>query len=127
MDVCSRAVQLCVAGTAAEREHRLDDARRLYREAWEAATDDYQSAVAAHYIAHLEPDPSEALRWNIEALRRAELVGDGRADEFFGSLYVNLGRSYELVGDEGRARRYYALAAERGVVHRATRDGEGST
>jgi tetratricopeptide (TPR) repeat protein len=118
MDVRSRTAQVCIAGTQAEYERRLDDARRLYREAWDAATDDYDACIAAHYIAHLEPEPARALRWNLEALTHAQRVPD-RAAEFMASLYVNLGRSYELVGDLPEAERYYGLAAELGLVHRS--------
>ena len=46
MDTGSRTAQLCIAGTQAEYERRLDDARRLYREAWEAVTDDYDACYA---------------------------------------------------------------------------------
>lgn len=115
MDVSSRTAQLCIAGTKAEFERRVDDARRLYLEAWDAATDDYDASVAAHYVAHLEQDPAKALRWNLEALARARL--DDRATEFLPSLYVSLGGSYELVGDRVEAERYYGLAAELGLVH----------
>src|SRR5512143_2956472 len=72
MDTNSRTTQLCIAGTQAEYARRLDDARRLYREAWDAAADDYDACVAAHYVAHLEQDPAQALRWNLEALSRAQ-------------------------------------------------------
>lgn len=116
MDTNSRTTQLCIAGTQAEYARRLDDARRLYREAWDAAADDYDACIAAHYIAHLEADSAQALRWNLEALSRAERVPE-RTAEFLASLYVNLGRSYELLGDLAEAERYYGLAAEHGLVH----------
>ena len=106
-----------MAGIQAEYERRLDDARRLYAEAWRAAADDYDACVAAHYMAHLEPDAAQALRWNLEALACALRVPD-RVTEFMASLYVNLGRSYELAGDVAEAERYYTLAAEHGLVHR---------
>jgi hypothetical protein len=102
VETSSRTVQLCIAGTQAEYERRLDDARRMYQEAWDVATDDYDACVAAHYIAHLDPDPSQALLWNLEALERARRVPDLTA-EFLASLYVNLGRSYELAGDRTHA------------------------
>ncbi len=112
MDTNSRTTQLCIAGTQAEY------ARRLYREAWEAAADDYDACIAAHYVAHLELDAAQALRWNLEALTRAQRVPERTAD-FLASLYVNLGRSYELLGDLAEAERYYRLAAEHGLVHQS--------
>lgn len=62
-------------------------------------------------------DPAETLRWNREALRRAEAVGDERVAAFYPSLYLNMGRSYELLGEQVEAEKYYALAAALGIVH----------
>jgi hypothetical protein len=115
MDVDSRTAQLCIAGTQAEFARDLEAAKRLFSEAWAAAVDDYDAALAAHYVAHLEPDPHEALRWNLIALEKARL--DPRADSFMGSLLVSLGGAYEAVGQAAEAERYFALASERGVEH----------
>lgn len=111
------AIELCIEGTQAEYERRIDDARQLYAEAWNVATDDYERCVAAHYVAHLTKEPPERHRWNVLALDHAERSGDERVTAFYGSLYVNLGESHELLGDRERAAHYYALAAEHGVVH----------
>jgi hypothetical protein len=97
----------------AEGQGRGDDARDLFEQAWAARKDDFDACVAAHYLARHQPSPEETLRWNREALSRAEKVGDDRVRGFFPSLYLNLGRSYEDVGDPGEARRIYALAAEK--------------
>jgi hypothetical protein len=59
----------------------------------------------------------ESLRWNQIALERAEAVNDERVKEFYPSLYVNLGRSYEVTGNQSEAQKYYDLAAELGFVH----------
>ena len=110
-------VKLCIAGTQAEFNGRIDAARALYRQAWEAAQDDYEACIAAHYVARHQPDPHETLRWNREALARAEAVGDGRVDSFYPSLYLNMGQSFERLGDEAEAQRYYEMAAALGVPH----------
>ncbi len=115
MDLGSRTAQLCIQGTQAEFERRIDDARRLFGEAWDAAVDGYDASMAAHYIAHLEPDPAGSLRWNIIALQRGQ--SDERALTFMGSLLVSLGGSYEQHGETELAEHYFALAAEHGVVH----------
>ena len=106
-----------MAGTSAEFEGRRDDARTLYLQAWEAARDDYEACIAAHYVARFQDTHQATLKWNQEALRRAEAVRDERVLEFYPSLYVNLGQSYELVGNETEAQRYYRFAADLGLVH----------
>jgi len=110
-------VALCVLGTQAEYAGRLAQARDLYRQAWEAARDDYDACVAAHYMARLQDNPAQALNWNEIALARAEALGDDRMSSFYPSLYVNLGRSHELLGHTQQARKYYQLAANLGLNH----------
>lgn len=117
MDLTNPVIQLCMEGTRAEFEKRIDDARLLFEQAWEKSTDDYEACIAAHYVARYQAHPEDTLRWNQEALNRADAVGDERVKEFYPSLYLNLGRAYELLGNQIKAQEYYALAAKLGVVH----------
>lgn len=112
-------VHRCIAGTQAEFQGRGEQARALYLQAWDLATDDYEACIAAHYLARFQDDPAETLRWNREALRRADAVGDERVASFYPSLYLNMGCSHELLGEQAEAQKYYALAAALGVVHQA--------
>jgi tetratricopeptide (TPR) repeat protein len=113
----SPSAKLCIKGIQAEFEHKLDDARNLYREAWSNAADDYDSCIAAHYIAHLEENLELALEWNLKALAHAKLVNDNRVEGFYASLFVNIGRSFELLGDLEQAQHYYKHATEHGLAH----------
>ena len=117
VDTNNPVIQLCMAGTRAEFEHSLDDARRLYQQAWDARTDDYDACIAAHYVARFQDSVEDSLHWNHLALKHANVVNDERVKDFYPSLYLNLGRSYELVGNQNEAQKYYDLAAELGVVH----------
>ena len=117
MDINSPVVQLCIQGVLAEFERRLDDARALYQQAWESHADDYEACIAAHYLARFQDSPDETLHWNQIALEHADAVNDERVREFYPSLYLNLGRSHEILGNQVEAQRYYDLAAELGVVH----------
>jgi tetratricopeptide (TPR) repeat protein len=117
MDTNNAVIQLCVQGTQAEFRGEMDAACSLYRQAWEAAQDDFEACVAAHYVARCHEDPHEQLHWNRIALERADAVGDGRVQSFYPSLYLNMGQSYERIGQPEEARRWYDLAAELGVPH----------
>jgi len=123
MDAANPVIKLCLAGTHAEFAGRTEDARSLYQQAWQAAQDDYEACIAAHYVARFQPAPEERLHWNREALERANRVKDGSVQEFYPSLYLNLGRSHEVLGNQAEAHRYYDLAAQLGVVHQAQDDG----
>lgn len=117
MDLTNPVLQLCIQGTEAEYQHRPDEARALYQQAWDSATDDYEACIAAHYVARFQDTPEETFRWNQEALNRADAVNDDRVKAFYPSLYVNMGKSYELLGNREQAERFYALAAKLGLEH----------
>ncbi|HRW48204.1 MAG TPA: hypothetical protein P5333_11835 [Caldilinea sp.] len=122
MNSDSRVVQLCIAGSQAEFDGRRDEAARLYAAAWDAATDDFEACVAAHYMARFQPDAQATLHWNKVALARAEAVNDERVQPFFPSLYLNLGQSYEDLGQPTEAQQYYSLAAALGFPHQPDRE-----
>jgi tetratricopeptide (TPR) repeat protein len=117
MDLNNPVIKLCIEGTQAEFRGQLDEARRLYQQAWDAARDDYEACIAAHYVARFQVTPEEMLRWNQIALDRAEATEDDRGRDFYPSLYLNLGHSYEVLGNLVEAQRYYDLAADLGVKH----------
>jgi tetratricopeptide (TPR) repeat protein len=117
MDLNNPVIKFCMEGTRAEFRGRIDHARSCYQRAWEAVQDDYDACIAAHYLARCQENPEERLHWNQIALERAEAVADARVQDFYPSLYLNLGQSYELLGNRIEAKRYYGLAAELGVVH----------
>jgi hypothetical protein len=119
MDQDNLVVRLCVEGARAEFEGRREDASALYWQAWVAAKDDYDACIAAHYVARFQTSPEETFRWNQEALNRADVIKNGSVKEFYPSLYLNMGRSYEVLGNDLEAKRYYELAAELGVMHQA--------
>jgi hypothetical protein len=80
-------------------EGKPAEARRLFEQAWAARRDDFDAAVAAHFLARHQPTLAETLHWNTVAVRHAEQVADGRAAELLASLYLNLGDAQRNVGD----------------------------
>ena len=117
MDLNNSVIKLCIEGTQAEFRRENDQALSLYQKAWEVAQNDYEACIAAHYVARHQGDPHEKLRWNQIALNKARAVSGQSVEEFFPSLYLNLGQSYELLGNMFEAKRYYDLAAEMGTIH----------
>ena len=110
-DQTNPVVRLCAEGMAAEGTPA--EARRLFEQAWAARRDDYDAAVAAHFLARHQPTPAETLHWNTVAVRHAEEVRDGRAAELLASLYLNLADAQANVGDVVSA----ADSARRAAVH----------
>jgi hypothetical protein len=117
VDLNNPVIQLCIQGTQAEYAKRMEDARGFYLQAWELAKDDYESCIAAHYMARFAETPEEELGWNQKALDCASRVKDGRVKEFNPSLFLNMGQSYERLGRPEEAQRFYDLAAQLGAAH----------
>jgi hypothetical protein len=113
MDPNNPVVRLCLEGMEAEANGKFEDARRLFEQAWSVCQDDYDACIAAHFLARHQDSSKATFDWNQEALNRANSVGDDRGQSFYSSLYLNLGHSYETLGDSAKARRHYQMAADR--------------
>jgi tetratricopeptide (TPR) repeat protein len=111
MDPNNPVIKLCADGMKAETSGRYDEARLLFIQAWEQSKDDYEACVAAHYVARHQKIPEEILHWNKEALDCADAVSDERVQGFYPSLYLNMGKAHEDVGNWEEAKRNYELAA----------------
>jgi tetratricopeptide (TPR) repeat protein len=109
-------VKLCAAGIGREMAGRREQAAGFYQQAWEARASDYDACIVAHYLARVQSTPPAALHWNLEALRYAQAVNDGRVEPFYPSLYLNLGKAHEDLGQKDEARRFYALAERKSAV-----------
>ncbi|MEU8779868.1 hypothetical protein [Streptomyces sp. NPDC048606] len=113
MDPHNTVVRLCAEGMAAEAEGRAVEALALFRRAWDAAGDDYEACVAAHYLARHQSTPEDTLHWNRVCLERADRVGDERVRAFYPSLHATLGRAQAELGATREARAHFEAAAAR--------------
>ncbi len=109
MDPNNPVVKLCIEGMQAEGAGQLAAARALFLQAWAARQDDYDACIAAHYVARHRP-PAETRHWNQVALDHADLADATLTEEFYPSLYLNMGWSHEQLGNLAEAGRYYDLA-----------------
>ncbi|MEU7171949.1 hypothetical protein ABZ949_10730 [Micromonospora tulbaghiae] len=112
MDLGNPVLQLRQDGMRAEAEGRPADAWALLEQAWARRTDDYEACVAAHYLARQQDDPGEILRWNQEALRHADAVGDHRVAAFYPSPHVGVAMANERLGNQVAAHAAFEQAAE---------------
>ena len=97
IDPANPVVALCAEGMTVEGTPA--EALRLFQQAWDTRRDDYDAAIAAHFIARHQPTPAMTLHWNALAVRHAEAGKDGRAAGLFASLYLNLADAQTAVGD----------------------------
>ena len=113
IDPNNPVAKLCAEGIAAETSGDLTTAKERYESAWSARSDAYEASIAAHFLARAQDDLRERHRWNAVALVAAEEVGDERAEHFYPSLHLNMGRSCEDIGDLVGARSHYRQARDR--------------
>jgi tetratricopeptide (TPR) repeat protein len=105
-------VQLCIKGMNAEGEGNIEEAQQLFQQAWDMATNDFEAFTAAHYLARNQKDPNDNLKWNIEALTRADAINGDDLKGHYPSLYLNVAKSYETLENMEEAARHYQLAAD---------------
>lgn len=113
MDPNNSVVKLCVQGMEEESKGNDERAAQFFEQAWNRAVNDFERCIAAHYVARHQANAQLTLHWNQEAMNYAERVADGSVTQFFPSLYLNLGKSYEDLGNPSDARRIYESAAAR--------------
>ena len=115
----STSLELCARCTQAEYAGDMVAALDFARRAWEAAADALDRCAAAHYVARYLSDPNERLRWHRIALNEAEEAPPESVATWLPSLYVNLGRAHEALGEMTEARAFYARAKALGLSHAA--------
>ena len=109
-DPANPVIALCAAGMAAEGVPA--EARTYFEQAWAARRDDYDAAIAAHYLARHQPTPAATLHWNTLAVTHFERIADGRGQELGASLYLNLADSLFATGRQEEARAAASGAAQ---------------
>lgn len=112
----NNVVKLCAEGMEAEATGNTHNAFRLFTEAWESASNDFEYFTAAHYLARHQPTPADALSWNLQSLHFAEKLPREGMEQSFPSLYLNVAKCYEETGDNDLAAKYYQLAAESALL-----------
>jgi len=106
----NNVVKLCVQGMNMEEEGKPEEAGRLFLRAWNEATNDFEKFLGAHFVARHQTSVSEKLTWLETALQFALKVNDDSVKEAFPSLYRNIAKCYEDLGNVDNARTNHELA-----------------
>jgi tetratricopeptide (TPR) repeat protein len=106
----NNVVKLSLQGMAKEESGKPEEAVELFLQAWKEATDDLEKFIAAHYVARSQKNVSDKLQWLETALQFALKVNNNTVRSAFPSLYSNIAKCYEDLGDADSAKKYYELA-----------------
>lgn len=104
-------VRLCLQGIAMEKKGKPEEARTLFLQAWNEATNDFEKFIAAHFVARHQKSISEKLQWLETDLQLALKINDDTVQSAFAPLYANIAKCYEELGDAGEAKKNHELAA----------------
>jgi tetratricopeptide (TPR) repeat protein len=103
-------VRLCAQGMDMESNQRPDDAKALFLQAWDTASNDFEKFIAAHYIARHQQATIDKLNWDEIALSFALRIKNREVYTSFASLYLNIAKCHEDLGDYKSAARNYETA-----------------
>ena len=96
---------------AMEEKGELNEASRPFLQAWNEATNDFEKYIAAHFVARHQKDVSEQLKWRETSLQYALKINDVTVRSAFPTLYSEVAKCYEEVGDADNAKKNYELAS----------------
>src|SRR5258705_10637660 len=86
----NNVIKLCLQGMAMEDEGNAEEASRVFLQAWDESTNDFEKFTAAHYVVRHQKNVSDRLKWLETALHSALNVNDDAVKGAFPSLYSNI-------------------------------------
>lgn len=104
-------VRLCLQGIALEKQDKPEEASKVFLQAWDEATDDFEKFIAAHYVARHQPNVADQLKWLETDLQLALKINDDTVKSAFAPLYTHIAKCYEELGQIDEVKKYHDLAA----------------
>ncbi len=106
----NNVVKRCLQGMSLEEKDNPEEAGKLFLQAWNEATNDLEKFIAAHYVARHQKNVSGKLKWLETALQFALKINNDTVKSAFPSLYLNIGKCYDDLGDPDKAKKNYEIA-----------------
>ena len=106
----NHVVKLCIQGMALEDRGEQQEASKLFLQAWNEATNDFEKFTAAYYVARHQKNVADKLKWLETSLQFALGINDVTVKSAFPSLYSNIAKCYEELSDPDNAKKNYELA-----------------
>ena len=103
----NKIVKLCLQGMDLEGKNKPEEASRIFLQAWNEATNDFEKYTAAYYVARHQKHISDKLKWLETALQFALKINNDDVNGAFPSLYLNIAKCYEDLSDIDNAKKNY--------------------
>jgi len=109
-DPNNNVVKLCLQGMGMEENGKPEDASKLFLQAWNESTTDFEKFIATHYVARHQKNVSDKLKWLETALQFALKINNDSVKSAFPSLYLNIANCYQDLNNADKAKKNYELA-----------------
>ena len=109
-DADNNVVKLCAQGMDMEGKGKPEEASKLFLQAWNEATNDFEKFTASHYVARHQKSVADKLKWDETALQLALKINNDSAKATFPSLYLNIAKCFEDLNELDNAKKNYELA-----------------
>ena len=109
-DPNNAVVKRCLQGMHMEENNKPEEARKLFLQAWDEATNDFEKFTAAYCVARQQEKASGKIKWIETALQLAHKLNNDTVKAAFPLLYSTLAKSYEESGDQENAKKNNDLA-----------------
>jgi rifampin ADP-ribosylating transferase len=107
----NNVVKRCLQGMDMEEKGKPEEADKLFLQGWNEATNDFEKFLTAHYVARHQKTVPGKLKWLETALEHALKINDDTVKSAFPSLYLDIAKCYEDLGDTEKSKEYAELAA----------------
>lgn len=104
------AVKRCIQGMALEEKGEHTEAAKLFIQAWNDATNDFERFIVAYHIARLQKDIHEKLKWFEKSLALALKINDNTVNSAYHVLYSNIAQCYKELNDSANEKKNQELA-----------------
>jgi rifampin ADP-ribosylating transferase len=121
-------IKLCIQGMALEENGKPEEASKLFLQASNEATNDFEKFIAGYYVARHQQNVTDKLKWLKTTLQLALKINDPSVNGALPGLYSNIAKCYEDLNDHDNAKKNDELAnsftdkpADNGPFYHGTR------
>src|SRR5882724_11421725 len=101
----NHVIKLCLEGMDMEAKGKPEEASKIFLQAWNEATNDFERFTAAYYVARHQKNIPDKLKWLEAALQFALKIDNDNVKGAFPSLYLNIAKCYEDLSDLENAKK----------------------
>jgi len=109
-DPNNHVVKFCLQGMAMEEQGKPEEAGKIFLQAWDQATNDFEKFLAAFYVARQQKEVAGRLKWLETALQFALKINDPAVTSAYPALYANIAKCHTALNHPDHAKKYHDLA-----------------